>query len=58
MLIFSISLGSCWISDGIRDSSARRMAVELGVRSEELGVKKVDVKDGSGMGSLFVQTYF
>ncbi len=26
---------------------------KLGVRSEELGVKKVDVKDGSGMGSLF-----
>ena len=26
---------------------------KLGVRSEELGVKKVDVKDGSGMASLF-----
>ena len=39
MLIFSISLGSCWINDGIRDSSARSMAVELGVRSEELEVR-------------------
>ena len=43
ILIFLMLLGSCCMSDGINDSSVSRMAVELGVRSEGLEVRREQV---------------